>query len=162
MQFSFFNGQMDRLRRVYSEASLNEERVKVLWERFKTVDGYKFAAAVNHLIGEFTTQALPSLSRFAEAVAGVRGLSMANAQTQEMLPAHFCEPCRDFGFQFDGDLVVRCEKCVNGARISPEKLVHHQTCYDRGRKFFVRGKTPPPASLLPDLPYDKNERVEWR
>jgi hypothetical protein len=154
MRFEFFQGQMERLRRVYSPASLNEERVQVIWDRFKSVDGYKFQEAINHLIGEFTTQALPSLSRFSEAVSAVRGMNGATSQMQEMLPAHFCEPCRDFGFLFEGDLLVNCE-CVNGRRLSPERLAHHQKNYERGKQFLKNR-----MAIFKPLPYDQNERIE--
>lgn len=69
MRLEFFQQQMERLRKVYSPASLNEERIKVMWDRFKLVDDSQFECAVNHLIGEFTTPSLPALSRFAEAIA---------------------------------------------------------------------------------------------
>lgn len=69
MQKEFFVTQMERLRKVYSPASLNEERVGVLWDSFKHVDNGNFERAVNHLVGEFTTPALPAVSRFREAVA---------------------------------------------------------------------------------------------
>jgi hypothetical protein len=40
-----------------------------MWDAFKHVEESVFEKAVNFLIGEATTQALPALSRFKEAVA---------------------------------------------------------------------------------------------
>lgn len=67
-----FGKEMDRLRNVYSASSLSPERIEVLWANFKSVPSEQFHTAVNFLIGEFTTQALPSVSKFFEAVAKFR------------------------------------------------------------------------------------------
>lgn len=69
MRVELFQHQVERLRRVYSPTALNEERVKILWENFRHVDDSRFESAVNFLIGEYTTQALPAVSRFREAIA---------------------------------------------------------------------------------------------
>lgn len=68
MQFEFFQKQVERLRNVYSAASLNNERVQVMWDSFKHIEPQRFENAVNHLIGEFTTPALPAISKFREAI----------------------------------------------------------------------------------------------
>lgn len=134
MQFSYFEKEIDRLRGVYSPGSLNEERKKVLWDRFKSVPDHVFTNAINHLIGEFTTMALPAMSRFAEAVGMFR--TNPNGASMQILPPPFtCEACRDFGFGFVGDTVVKCA-CPQGDQISPQELVRQQGNYDRGRKLL--------------------------
>lgn len=158
MQFSFFEKQMDRLRKVYSSTSLNEERVKVLWARFENTPGDTFERAVNHLIGEFTTSALPALSRISEAVL-MFGKGAGAVSMNETPSAHFCEPCRDFGFDFQGDVVVACKRCINGKQISPQELARQQKNYDRGAAFLKRGMAR--TAFLPPLPYNPAERVEW-
>lgn len=92
-----FGKEMDRLRNVYSATSLSPERIEVLWASFKAVPFGQFRLAVNHLIGEFTTQALPSVSKFHEAVAKFRTESRTqNVVSINRYPA--CQLCNRSGY----------------------------------------------------------------
>jgi hypothetical protein len=91
MQKDFFEKQIERLGRVYSKASLSQDRAQVLWESFKLIDNDRFEAAVNNLIGECTTQQLPALSRFYDAVANSRKSSI----TANIGAVDWCCSCCD-------------------------------------------------------------------
>ena len=140
MRRDFFQQQVERLRKVYSSNSLNEERVKILWERFKNEREDIFENALNHLIAEATSQQLPALSRFAEAVGFFR--IGTQARIYDAAEAFTCARCRDFGFLFEGDIVIGCS-CALGRSQTPQTLARHQAAYDRGRSMF-----PTPQSLL--------------
>lgn len=140
MQFDSFQKQIDRLRGVYSPTSLNQERVAVLWERFKNVSDAQFHGAVTFLIGEFTTQALPGMSRFEEAVARFKSQTRQDPTNQQEREIQYtCAPCRDWGFVWDGELIVHC-KCKLAKTLTWEDLRRHQENYDRGKRFMPREK----------------------
>lgn len=156
MHKEFFTKQIERLRGVYSSASLTEERVKVLWDKFQLVENTAFEKGISFLIGEYTTQALPPVSRFSEAMWMFRPKGGPAIAMQEMLPAHHCEACRDFGFGFHGDMVVSCI-CEAGVKIGPEEMVKHQINYDRGAKYMKSGAGA--AAIFAELPYDPQKRI---
>lgn len=155
MHLEFFQKQIDRLRSVYSAASLNDERVKVMWDRFKGVPNDKFESALNHLIGEFTTQALPSISRFAEVIAATPSTGGDNTHMNREEIQYNCEPCRDFGYGWVGDTVTQCT-CAAGKLVGPEELARHQKHYNLGRQLFRNTKHM--RGLIKDLPYDPKKR----
>lgn len=160
MELKAFELQMDRLRITYGEKVYPKdgERDKAIWERVKAFPAKQFENAVTHLIGETFTP--PTLTKISESL----GFFRTNAFTRidEAPPAFSCEPCRDFGFVFDGDFVEAC-MCATGRSIGPEKLAHHQKSYDRGRKIFKRGKNTHVANVFQELPYDPGDRSgEWR
>lgn len=159
MQKDFFIRQIERLRNVYSPSSLNEERVKVLWDALKDAPNEQFERAVSNLIGEFTTTTLPAVSRFQEAVANARseGRTGGTTNIHEVPVKHDCERCRDFGFEWAEHLVVACHGCERGKTIAPAELLRHQKNYDAGRRFM--GGFQPRAVSRP-LPYDPKERGE--
>lgn len=139
MDKHFFGTQVDRLRRVYSAAAMNDERVGLYWAKFKMVSNQEFEAAITSLILENTTQALPTASKISEAISLNRPKETAHF---DPLPAFNCEACRDFGYGFVGDTVTACT-CHMGRRVSPAELDRQQKNYDRGRKLF-----PDPQTLL--------------
>lgn len=161
MRAEFFQHQVERLRKVYSPAAMNEERSKILWEKFKGVPDHVFENALNHLIGECTTQALPAVSRIAEAVANQRG----GGDSREAQPYPFkCPPCSDLGLGWVGHTIVACS-CATGRSLSPEQLAKEQANYDKGRKLFpspfdadAKGKARL-GNLFHELPYDPSERL---
>lgn len=165
MQYSEFEKQIERLRGVYSSASLNPERIKVLWDKFKTDRLDIFEKVISHLIAEFTTQQLPAMSKFVEA-AGLFRTNPYGASMQILEPCHACEKCRDFGFYFSGHTVTACE-CDRGTRVNPARLAKAQADYEKGRRMFrspYDRDLPPPTGqrIFQDLPYDKNDRSgEW-
>lgn len=164
MQYSDFERQVERLRVVYSAASLNAERIKVLWDKFKTDRADIFEKVVTHMIAEFTTQQLPAMSRFVEAAGLFRTNPEGAAWMMQLAPVHACEKCRDFGFYFAGHLVSRCE-CDRGSQVNPERLAREQKNYDKGRRLFCspfdKGMPPPTGErIFPALPYNANERIQ--
>lgn len=170
MQYSEFEGQIERLRGVYSSGSLNPERIRVWWDRFKGERVGIFESALNHVIAEATTQALPAMSRIVEACGMFRTNPGGATWMKELQPAHACEKCRDFGFSFSGHTVVACG-CSSGVAVNPERLAHAQKSYDRGRKIFrspFDAGQPPPSGerIFAPLPYNPNDRLadksgEW-
>lgn len=137
MQYSEFETQIERLRGVYSGSSLNPERIKIWWNRFKTEKASTFESAISHVVAESTTHALPAMSKVAESCGFFRtsvGYSGASAMRDIPL-AHDCPPCRDHGFGFVGDTVVAC-CCAMGRSLSPGELAKHQKSYDSGRAKF--------------------------
>lgn len=155
MDKKFFGNQIDRLRRVYSPASLADDRVQILWGRFKEFDNFHFDRAVSHLIGEFTTNALPSVSRFEEALAKFKPTNYSQNGAEATEENYDCCACRDFGFGWIGDTVTRCT-CATGRIIPDDEITKAQKSYDVGRQIyrstrFMRG-------LIKDLPYDPQKR----
>lgn len=156
MQYSDFEKQIDRLKIVYSAASLNAERIRVLWDRFKVDRADIFEKVVTHMIAEFTTQQLPALSRFVEA-KGMFRTNLDGASFMQALSSPFqCDACRDFGFGFVGDMVTSCS-CDLGRRISPAELAKQQSFYNAGGEFLKRGRMR--NAFLAELPYDPKERI---
>jgi hypothetical protein len=153
VQYSEFEAQVERLKGVYSSSSLNSERVKVWWDRFKGISSTRFEKAIAHVIGESTTQALPSVSKIAEALMLFPERFDGAVSMQELPPAHNCAACRDMGFGFVGDTVIKCT-CAIGARVGPSELAHHQASYNKGKNLLKRGA----QAILPGLPYNPNER----
>lgn len=150
----FFGNQVDRLRGVYSASALNEERVNIWWKQFKNEPGHVFESALNHIIAEATTQALPSMSRVVEA-CGMFRTNPNGAVMRDVQSPHECDPCRDFGYGFNGDTVTRCS-CLRGRKISPEALAKAQKHYNAGAAFLKsRG-----LLAFRDLPYDPKKRGE--
>lgn len=149
MQSEFFQRQVEKLRGVYSPGSFNEVRVAGLWERFKDVPNHVFESAITYLINEHTSQTLPAMSKFAEAV----GFFKTSADVgMNVLPNPFdCAACRDHGFGFVGDIVTQCT-CAAGRKVSPEKLVREQKNYDIGKRLFPRPRDlfRNPGRSLPD------------
>jgi len=161
MQYSFFEKQIDRLKRVYSEASLNDERVQVLWERFKFTEESEFHGAITFLIGEYTTQALPGIGRFEEAVGRFRKNKTFQKRdyTQEETNSFTCRECRDFGWTFAGDLLVHC-KCEKSKTVSWDELQKQQKNYEAGKKLFEMAKNRKiKLTIGKELPYDPKERI---
>lgn len=155
MDKNFFGDQLARLRSTYSPGAMNEERAQLLWDRFKGVPNRVFENAVNFLISEYTSQNLPAMSKFAEAVGMFR--TNVSAQMQELLPAFECEACRDFGFGFVGDTVTACT-CSLGKKIGPSELARQQGFYEKGKRLFMDPKRF--SNIGTSLPYDQRERFE--
>jgi hypothetical protein len=157
MDKPFFGIQIDRLRSCYSAAALNDERVQLFWREFKDVPNHVFQNAIDYLIRECTTQALPAMSRFIEAMGMFR--TSANVQMQELVSAFQCDSCRDFGYRFDENTVVACD-CPRGMKINPKELARAQTSFDKGAKFISRRN--PVGGVFQELPYDPAERISKR
>lgn len=157
MQYSEFEHQVERMRNVYSASSLNAERVKVWWDRFKSVSVSRFERALGHVVGESTTQALPPVSKIAEALMLFPDRADATSNMQEMQSPHRCAACRDFGYGFVGDVLVRCT-CETGRYLNPADFARQQAHYVRGKAFLARGRNR--AAFLAKLPYDPNDRSE--
>lgn len=156
MDKNFFTTQVEKLRGTYSPGALNETRIQLWWDRFKGVPNLVFENAVNYLISESTSQQLPALSKFSDAVGMFRS-NPNGATMQEYRSPFACEPCRDFGFGFVGDTVVKCV-CPAGDKISPAELARQQGNYDRGAQYMGKLK----QSIGQELPYDSSERIgEW-
>lgn len=160
MQYKFFEKQMDRLKQVYSPSSLNEERTKVLWERFKNTQEQVFESAINFLIGEFTTIALPGVSRFEDAVARSKTSGRLEPFSfKENTINYHCEACRDFGYGWVDHKIQKCS-CASGKPLGIDDLQKVQNSYDLGRKLFERAKAAKvKISLGKELPYDPREML---
>jgi hypothetical protein len=142
MTKEFFGKQMDRLRTVYSAAALNPERIEILWARYKHIPEAQFSGAVTFLIGEFTGLSLPAISKFDDAIARFRP---REAPKIDEITSNFrCEPCRDFGYGWIGDTIVRCV-CPLGEKVTDADIARHQKSYDKGRRFL---KTPADLARL--------------
>jgi len=144
MDKNFFGQQVERLKAVYSHG-LPQERVQLLWDRFKGVENRVFENAINFLIGEHTSQTLPAMSKFAEAMSFFK--TKTNAHINHAPPAFDCEPCRDFGYGFIGDTLVAC---TCSKRVGPAELVKQQHNYDKGRK-LLPNRAALPAFMKGDL-----------
>jgi hypothetical protein len=155
MDKQFFAEQIGRLRNTYAPGAMSDERMHVMWDRFKNVENRVFKNAVDYLISEYTTQHLPALSKFAEAVGMFR--TGTGAQMQEILPAFHCEPCRDFGFGWIGETIVACT-CSTGRHISPQELARQQANYEKGKRIMMDPKRFP--NIGQALPYNPRERFE--
>lgn len=163
MDKTFFGQQIERLRNVYPHG-MNEERAKILWDKFRDVDNEAFQRAMTYLISENTSQTLPSISKFNEAMGYFR-----SDRQSAIEPYRFqCEACKDAGWDFIGPTVTACV-CARGREMSPEKLARYQRDYDKGRALWPspfdrargeRGPTPRLEQFFPDLPYDPRERIE--
>lgn len=91
MTKDFFGKQVDRLRNVYSAASLSTERIEILWEFFRRYPNEQFEGGVSYLIGEFTTQQLPPVSKFQDAVARFqKNAVQRKAELSKYPPCAFC------------------------------------------------------------------------
>ena len=145
-----FGEEISRLKANYSHAAMTEERIQLLWDRFKGVENRVFRNAVDHLISEHTTQTLPALSKFAEAVGMFR--TGTGAKMDHAPPAFDCEPCRDFGFGWIGETIVPCT-CAK--RVGPEECALQQKHYNNGAKFFRKGF----KFTGRELPYDPSVRL---
>lgn len=164
MQYSEFESQIERLRQVYSSTSLNPERVKVLWDRFKTEKASTFERAVTHLIGEATTQALPAVSRFAEACGFFRGAADRGGPCLSSVDPYadrLCKTCRDDGWtvrgydRSSGTGIVEPCGCQAGQSLSREAIEQAQSDFDKGAR-LMRRNTP---LVGQPLPYDPAERI---
>lgn len=160
MQAEFFQKQIERLRNVY-QSGANDERVRLMWERFKDVEDRVFERAINYMISEYTAQSMPALSKFGEAV-GFYGSGSSKSNQQ---PYKFrCPPCSDLGFGWVGHKIVKCS-CDTGQAHSDERIAQEQANYDKGRKLFPSPfdkENPGKArlgSLFQPLPYDPTERI---
>lgn len=161
MQYSEFERQVDRLRGVYSAGSLNPERIKVWWDRFKNEKASVFESALNHIIAEATTQALPAMSRIVEA-CGMFRTNPQGARFEELAHSWNCVKCRDTGWDAKdysratgAGTIVPCG-CQASKGLSPHDLAKIQKEFDLGAK-LLRGKTP---FIGAPLPYDKGERIK--
>lgn len=154
----FYGKQVDRLKSVYHQGSINEERINLLWRRFKEAPNHVFENAVNYIISECTTTSMPPISRFVEAVNFCATKAWDGAANMLAHESPFiCEPCKDFGYGFVDDLVVRCCTCIRGSSINPEELSKAQAQYNKGIKIMER--TAP--GILKELPYDPTERISF-
>lgn len=140
MTKEFFAKQIDRLRRVYSSSSLSDERVEILWEFFKKASNDEFEGGINYLIGEFTTQQLPPVTKFQDAVARFKS-QQPRVQKDYSAPEtdYSCPACRDFGYGWIGDTVTACV-CEAGRKMNPKELLRHQKNYDNGARFMPKIK----------------------
>lgn len=159
MRLEAFDAQIERLRRCYSPSALNEERVKLMWEAFKNLPDESFDRAVSSLIAEYTTQALPSLSRFREALGNTRQAPKDGYKE----PEPDCIACGDRGHGWVEHKVIACT-CPVGQRRTPEDIARLQFHYDRGRKLFKNPfdkNAPEPSGkrIFPSLPYDPKTSV---
>ncbi len=153
MDKTFFGNQINRLRGIYSATALSDERIDIWWKQFRHEPNQVFENALNHIIAESTTQALPAMSRISEALGFFR--TNPNGASMQRLPeAHACPPCRDFGYGWNGDVIVRCS-CRLGQSMHPQDLARAQKAYNAGAHFMRKGSPGP----LPPLPYDPKERV---
>lgn len=133
MDNDFFKKQVERLKTVYSASSMPDERVALIWGKFKNVENYVFRQAVDYMISEHTSQSLPAASKFSEAVGYFK--DSGGAKMNSLESPHTCEACNDFGYGFVGDLIVKCT-CSIGEKVSPVELVKQQRNYERGAKFM--------------------------
>lgn len=186
MNHPHFEAQIERLRKVYSPAALNEERIALLWNSFKRVPDRTFEQAVNYLIGEATTQALPAMSRFQEAVARFSQRSEGGASHEQNKSRYKpCKRCNREGVVFarhreppHGAIVFKCsceasELFKARAQVWDDTLHLQSYILDEVYPEITSTKTPqqlaeeygPKIRALfrrgvgQPLPYDKNERI---
>jgi hypothetical protein len=155
--------QMERLHRTYGEKAYPKERMDGIWIRVKDFSEAQLEKAITWVITENFTP--PSLSKILEALG-----SKGEGPAMQVLENPFaCEPCRDFGFEWEGHTIIACRSCYRGRQIRPERLAKEQRSYDIGRKMFpMPGMGKPIASkVFNELPYDPKtsvaeiDDVEW-
>jgi hypothetical protein len=155
--------QMERLHRTYGEKAYPKERMDGIWVRVKDFSEAQFEKAITWVITENFTP--PTLTKIVEAL----GSRATEPNMQEYQTAFACEPCRDFGFDWEGHTIVACKACYRGRQIRPEKLAKEQRNYDVGRKMFPMPGMGRPlaATVFSSLPYDPKtsvaelDKVEW-
>ena len=162
MDKNFFGEQIDRLRKTYAPGAVNEERINLLWAKFRNVENRVFQNAMDYLISEYTTQTLPAFSKFVEAVGMFR--TSVTAKIDYAIPHWDCEPCEDRGWSFIGHTVTACV-CHRGQQMHPETIHKYQQHYNAGRKLFrspFDKEAPKPSGerIFPSLPYDPSSRFE--
>lgn len=151
MQLPEFEDQFRRLRLTYGEKVFPVEREKLFFDRYKRMPAPAFKAAIDQVI---LTLPIPSL------VLGVidETIGKNRPKTSEGEAHHVthyeCEPCRDYGYGFVGDTVVRCT-CRIGESVGQDEIDRQQASYDRGRELLKRGA----LRLGRALPYDQKERI---
>lgn len=147
--------QMERLHRTYGEKSYPKERMDGIWARVNAYSEAQFEKAITWVITENFTP--PTLSKILEALG-----SKGEQPQMQVLPNPFaCEPCRDFGFEWEGHTIVACKHCYRGRQIKPENPAKEQRNYDVGRKMFPlpgMGR-PMAAKVFASLPYDPKTSV---
>lgn len=145
MQLSEFEKGFLLLRGAYGERVFPKERETVLWNRYKhTADG-SFKSAVDTIV-----------LRMPQPAAILEWLDdkLGNESKPTYAGSPFdCEPCRDFGYGFNGDTVAPCS-CARGRSMHPASLARIQNTYNIGRRAF-RG---PIDSNFRELPYDPKKR----
>jgi hypothetical protein len=65
-----FREQMQRISKTYGAERYPQERIVLLWEEFKNLDGWLFSAAVSRLIAD--NAVAPMATKFREAIAEAR------------------------------------------------------------------------------------------
>lgn len=130
-----FGLQLERLKVLYSEKNFPEERVKVMWARYGEFPAKAFELAVDWVV-----LSMPSpgavVSVLDEKLHYAKKETHSSAQPQYQFA---CPPCRDFGWVFEGDLIVHCT-CEKSKSVSWDELKRQQENYERGKVYFPREK----------------------
>lgn len=124
-----FGMQIDRLKLIYGDKGFPEVRVKAMYQRYQNVPSRAFALACDWVV-----LSMPNAS----AVVAVLDEKLKYAMPQEAgaqerrEPTYKCNPCRDFGYLWDGDLIIHC-KCETSKSVSWDDLKRHQENYNKGK-----------------------------
>lgn len=150
MQLHEFDQQMIRLKTVYGEKSFPSERERLMFRRFERVPGKAFELAVDWVI-----LAMPTASQVINVLDDKLRDAKAAATPSGQPQYQFTHaPCRDFGWVFDGDLIVHCT-CQKSKSVSWEDLKREQGNYDSGRRYFTKEKL---AAIFNAAKKDERER----
>jgi len=151
MEVSEFDEGFSKLKKNYGERYFPQERETLMWNRYRKLPRGEFLAALDGILLH-----MPPHASLIERLDACLKDSIATASEP---PSRFaCEPCRDLGYGFVENTLVRCV-CSTGQGLHPEELAEAQDAYNRGGKYLRKG--PIPKALLPELPYDKHERMEF-
>lgn len=148
-----FGTQLDRMKMTYGEKAFPEERMKIMFIRYNQFSAKAFALAVDWVV-----LSMPSPGNVVSALD--EKLSYAKREAQESVQVVFkfgCEPCRDFGYGWIGDIIVACT-CDLGHKISPQELAKQQRNYNAGKLIMEKAKKGIRSVTTP-LPYDPSERI---
>jgi hypothetical protein len=145
VELSEFETGFMLLRKAYGDRMFPPERESLMWRRYRHAAPGKFKEASEHVVLHMLTPG--AVLSFLDGQ--VNGES--NKPLVDSAWAH--DQCRDLGFWFNGEKAERCT-CERGKQLNPAELHRQQVLFDHGKE-LLRGKA---SSVLPDLPYDKNER----
>jgi hypothetical protein len=152
MHISEFEPQFNRLKLTYGEKAFPIEREKLFFKRYMRADAKAFTAAIESVILQMPQ---PSL------IIGMIDQSLAASKPRQAgadafrEPEYTCPPCRDFGYGWNGDTVVRCLTCDLGRITTDTELKRHQESYDRGKAMFKAGGR---LNIGKPLPYNPKVR----
>jgi hypothetical protein len=136
MQLPEFEDQFRRLRLVYGDKSFPVEREKLFFQRYKHLTGAGFKAAVDNVV---LTMPIPSLVLGVIDEFSARSKPRIAGQVYDAPESYSCPPCRDFGYGWIGETVVRCT-CRLGETVSEAEINRVKASYKKGHEMMLARK----------------------